>query len=572
MKKLITFINIILLFLFSINIVIASNSMTLLSVTYDDKIIEGRTALLNLDVELGNGRVFIDTFPLTKMDTQISTRFANAIACDYIRTDCSKVDFFYSIRSDSPMLGGPSAGAAIAILTISKIEKISLDKHTAITGTINSGGMIGPVGGIKEKIDSASRNGIKKILIPIQTSLYEIDNKTIDLIDYGDSLGVKVIEVKDLNQAVYEFSGKILKRNFGPIKKSEIYKEVMTNIRKDICDRAFSYEFSNKYNLSNAYNLTSKAKNAINIGNDYSAASYCFGANIRFKELSLKNLSNKEVDFRLNLIENNLKLEFEELLNQSVESIIDLQAYMIVRERLLETKEHINSAKELMNLNKSPFYQIAYAEERFSSAKLWSKFFGHNGKEKNFKEKLLNSCVRKIGEAQERQQYVKLFSNVELNSLEESLLQAIKDLNNKEYALCLFKASKSKAEADVIISAMSSSNLNQLIERKLTASENIISRYQKEDSFPILGYSYYEYANMLKEDDPMSALLYSEYALEMSNLDIYFGNKGKLFFIFSWKKAFFNSSLLILGMLIGAYIAIKTLGRLQKESSSGKKR
>ena len=40
--------------------------------------------------------------------------------------------------------------------------------------------------------------------------------------------------------------------------------------------------------------------------------------------------------------------------------------------------------------------------------------------------------------------------------------------------------------------------------------------------FPIVGYSYFEYANSLKETDPFSALLYSEYALELSNLDIYF--------------------------------------------------
>ena len=39
---------------------------------------------------------------------------------------------------------------------------------------------------------------------------------------------------------------------------------------------------------------------------------------------------------------------------------------------------------------------------------------------------------------------------------------------------------------------------------------------------PILGYSYYEYANTLKEDDESSALLYSEYALELSSLEIYF--------------------------------------------------
>jgi len=51
-------------------------------------------------------------------------------------------------------------------------------------------------------------------------------------------------------------------------------------------------------------------------------------------------------------------------------------------------------------------------------------------------------------------------------------------------------------------------------------------RVQKKGIFPIIGYSYYEYGNSLKESDKYSALLFSEYALEFSNLDIYFPKKA----------------------------------------------
>ena len=43
-----------------------------------------------------------------------------------------------------------------------------------------------------------------------------------------------------------------------------------------------------------------------------------------------------------------------------------------------------------------------------------------------------------------------------------------------------------------------------------------------------MGYSYYEYAQSLREEDPFSALLFTEYALELSNLDIYFKRKSSL--------------------------------------------
>src|SRR3989344_9559610 len=74
-----------------------------------------------------------------------------------------------------------------------------------------------------------------------------------------------------------------------------------------------------------------------------------------------------------------------------------------------------------------------------------------------------------------------------------------------------------------------SGQYENIIERKLEIVKNSIAKQSSKGVFPILGYSYYEYANSLKESDIFSALLYSEYALELGNLDIYFkesnGNK-----------------------------------------------
>ena len=45
--------------------------------------------------------------------------------------------------------------------------------------------------------------------------------------------------------------------------------------------------------------------------------------------------------------------------------------------------------------------------------------------------------------------------------------------------------------------------------------------------FPIIGYSYFEYAKSLTETDNSSAFLFSEYALEFSGLDVYFEKSTK---------------------------------------------
>jgi predicted S18 family serine protease len=54
--------------------------MKLLAVSQIGDSLVGSQADLFLDVKEGSGRVFIETFPITKMDTQISTRFAKEIA------------------------------------------------------------------------------------------------------------------------------------------------------------------------------------------------------------------------------------------------------------------------------------------------------------------------------------------------------------------------------------------------------------------------------------------------------------------------------------------------------------
>ena len=50
--------------------------MRLLAVSETENGQEGGIADLFLEIEEGSGRVFLETFPLTRLDTQISTRFA----------------------------------------------------------------------------------------------------------------------------------------------------------------------------------------------------------------------------------------------------------------------------------------------------------------------------------------------------------------------------------------------------------------------------------------------------------------------------------------------------------------
>jgi predicted S18 family serine protease len=190
--------------------------------------------------------------------------------------------------------------------------------------------------------------------------------------------------------------------------------------------------------------------------------------------------------------------------------------------------DSLNRTIMLKNEGKNYSKELAYTIERSYSAESWSKFFGVKGKEFELnKEELKNSCISKLAEVEERFQYVQLFLPGALVDTKKEIEYATEDYAKGDYELCLFKASIAKAEVDVILGTMGveEEHVNELLDAKLTVAKRVIVEEQEKGAFPILGYSYYEYANSLKDYDIYSALLYSEYALELSKLDMYFKEK-----------------------------------------------
>jgi predicted S18 family serine protease len=159
----------ILIFMFS-NMALSysgTGTIHLLAVSEDNEgEMIGSVADLFLEIKPGQGRIFIDTYPFTKLDTQFTTRYAKNFACDYTSTDCSNLDFFYTIKAGSNIIGGPSAGAATTLLTAAMLQNREVPKTLSLTGTISSGGIIGPVGGVDKKIIAAANKGLKKVYIP----------------------------------------------------------------------------------------------------------------------------------------------------------------------------------------------------------------------------------------------------------------------------------------------------------------------------------------------------------------------------------------------------------------------
>ena len=505
----------------------------------------GGIADLFLEIKPGSGRVFLETFPLTRLDTQISTRFAKQIACDFADVDCNKFDFFYTITADSPIIAGPSAGAAISVLTFSLIKDVDFDKNIAITGTINSGGLIGPVGGLKAKIEAAERFGLKKVLIPFGDSIngdnesFEINesvNESFDLKELRKKHKIEIIEVPTLDDAILEFTGKRFREKKANLTISQDYKDTMKMLAIQLCSRSTKLKnrISNlttdnrtKQILDNAINLSSKGKDSFSENTYYSSASYCFGANVELNYLSLfqLNLTEEEIVEKIRGLRREIR-DFDEVIdNERIRTITDLESYMIVKERLLEAYEFLDLVEDSIDNNNTNLRNLAYAVERVNSAKSWARFLENTGKEFDFNDRIIeNACRTKLSEVEERLQYVQLYFPQNLENTRKELNYAYEDLKKENYELCLFKASKAKANVNTVLSVFGVRNKNvvNILNQKLDIVERNLVEETEKGVFPIVGYSYFEYANSLKETDPFSALLYSEYALELSNLDIYF--------------------------------------------------
>jgi PDZ domain-containing protein len=99
---------------------------------------------------------------------------------------------------------GPSAGAAMAVGFIAVLKGERIQRGVAMTGTIEPGGRIGPVGSIPDKIRAAAREGYRTILIPTG----QLNEPRWNLTGLGLELNVTVKEVSTIDDAYELMTGR----------------------------------------------------------------------------------------------------------------------------------------------------------------------------------------------------------------------------------------------------------------------------------------------------------------------------------------------------------------------------
>jgi len=606
------FISLLLFLLLSCAFVSAkSHHITLLTVAETGTGITGGTADAYLEIKPGSGRIFLDSFPLTKIDTQISTRYANKIACDYLDIDCSNKDFFYTIRADSTIVGGPSASASLTVLTIAALKGITLRNDTVMTGTINSGGSIGPVGGIVSKAEATEKAGFKRMLVPrFSIALEEgeeASNKSLNLTITGINVtrswinrstnetrkdemriringtgrptqNISVIKISNLEEALSYFTDKPLKQEQSQINVPSEYTETMRGIANALCRRALDMKAITNLNDSEINRLNEliiKINKSLAEENYYSEASYCFNLGVLLRKASFRKIELAQPS-RLTIIKKLTRQAVDDfsfnLENRELNTLSELEAYVIVKERLLESEALLSDLDTNFSAD-----DLAYAVERYYSAVFWSDFFRSKSRAVELDQEYLeDACYKKLSEAEERINYAALYAPFFLGNPRNSLDEAYSQSKNKNYKMCLFKASYAKAESNLILSSISvnAEQINDLAYEKLDAARKLLAKEQSRGWFPIMGYSYYEYANSLnKHNDSISGLIFSEYALELGNIEMYFPKKKPWFQLPSINRdaLLLAVSAFSLGVMIGLLVIVSVIRRSQRKNERLKK-
>ncbi len=483
---------------------------------------ENRGVTINITVIVtpGNGKVFVSVTPFTEIDMQGSAQLAALTACDLTGSNFLKHDFFYIIEANAPIVGGPSAGAVMTVATIAALKNLSLRKDVFMTGMIYPDGSIGPVGGIPYKLEAAARSHAKIFLIPkgqrivyvqetkkIQKGpfiLVTTQTKKVDVVDYGKKLGVKVIEVENINDALKYYAGVELKReevNVTVQKYSNLLRILADNMRRDAQELYKNFEkVADKEAIKEVQEKFKIAEDDYSKGYYYSATSMFFTAEIIMRdEIYLKTIKNDEAfSSEAKSIENEINLLKAAIKNYKL-GLISFQIVGAAQERLAKAQNYLEKARMSEALSENAIYYLALAKERVESAKLWLSLLKEIKKDYIMKEvNLRKRSDFYLSMAESLFVYANSINGYKslLDSAEESLALA-KDLyNNGYYAGSILSSLDSMVKSAVsieLIGVESKEELNSKIAYARNSAKNSIGLAEKV-SMPILAYAYFEFA------------------------------------------------------------------------------
>lgn len=556
------------------------NSIPLLAVNeVDEKIVSSSVIPLSLKITQGEGNIFVNLNSYTELDTQISITNSQDTICSLMELPCSDFDFYYTFDDASLVLKGPSASSSIGILVYSSINGIKLDNSFAMTGNLNSNGIIGMVGGVAQKVDRAKSENFQRVYIPYgslnESKLQEFNSRfsRFEVVESLDIINILKNEFSEMNIS-------LSREKFN----TDSYTQAMKFISDELCEISNSYlEIIDENNYTEIDVNNSEIGGSLNqinnskIANEneefYSRGSFCYSANIGLKniinsnELNSEQKIRKEIELLEEKIEQKKRQYNPQLYPMSLNSLNDIYTYLLLSNRIYETQDFLNQSRESLKsltqlasnessnktLNKTleeinqthnntiaqnisnseadftaVIEQLSLAQERFTTVQQWEQVFKTSNTKKaqlpfNRAQEICRLYIT------ENQVLNELMIQYSIDIFNEQI-EELEEFSSENPYLCIFNGMQIKGRINTILlgNTMNLEDVESLVKEFQNIAQSRME-FKSQGGLPLIPYISYEYSNtLLNVGSSQSALQYIQLALAYSELNILLDESSNL--------------------------------------------
>ncbi len=159
----------------------------------------GNTVTVSIRLVPGQGNEYVRLYPYAGVSTQQSIKMALEYSREKSGSEYSDCDVLVDFGQlpYGEYIDGPSAGVAMTVISYALFENLSVREDTLITGSVDSYGTVGSVGGLYEKAKAAVANDADYFITPYNT-IYE--SLTLDRLE--ERYGIEIIEVRTVDEAI----------------------------------------------------------------------------------------------------------------------------------------------------------------------------------------------------------------------------------------------------------------------------------------------------------------------------------------------------------------------------------
>lgn len=471
----------------------------------------------------GDGKIFVSTTPYTQIDMQGSAQLSALTACDVLGKDFLDYNFFYTIESMSPIVGGPSAGGVMTIATMAALQNLSISEDVYMTGMIYPDGSIGPVGGLPAKLRAAADRGVNTFLIPqgqrtvvVEEVVTEergpfifrtTEKKEVNLIDLGNELGVNVAEVNTVEDAFAYYTGYSVSEpevTFNVSQYSDIMVKLADRMKSDALELMEKAEqHADEDELASIKNTIDQAEENYEEEDYYTSTSQYFQAKIDMRYVIYKHtLTTSNIDEEFKRVEQEIDFCVECLEDYEAMGVNSFQLIGAAEERINKAEKYLEDARSSGDFD-TAINNLALARERVESGKAWLSLLDTIEKDIKLDKKQVKKRAQfYLSQAESLIVYSSSIGghSVLINRARESADLSSEMLDEGFYAGAVTSAIDSIVKTSISVELIGATE-GQIAEKTGSAEESARGALSEVQFItPILPAAYFEFANNMNNN------------------------------------------------------------------------